>query len=343
MTAHGIQSDEFLSQISHVVPRARSLEELTRPLLALIQDATGLESSYFTTINLSAGVQHVKYALNTGDLQIPEGLDVPWEDTLCKRALEENRLYTGDVSDCWGDSDAARALGIQTYVSVPVRTSEGLLLGTLCAASAARLPLSEGAQPILTLFAWLIADLSDRERLLDELRVANATLANHALTDSLTGLPNRRAIADEFERLLSRAKREHQHILVGLIDLDNFKTINDIHGHQAGDHLLTQAAQRMRGALRASDMLGRIGGDEFIVLAPGPHDQTSPDLAAQALQQRLTEATIGSYNLGDHTLDYGGASVGVIAIDSAVSNAEQALRLADLQMYKIKKIRKTSG
>jgi diguanylate cyclase len=341
MTALDIHSEELLSQISKVVPRARTLEELTRPLLELIQAATGLESTYLTTINLNAGVQHVNYALNTGTLQIPEGLNVPWEDTLCKRALEENRLYTGDVADCWGDSDAASALGIQTYLSVPVRTPSGSLLGTLCAASSARIPLALSAQPVLTLFAWLIADLLERERLLEDLRTANATLTTHALTDALTGLPNRRAVAEEFDRIIARAKRDQQDILVGLIDLDNFKSINDTHGHQAGDELLSQAAQRMRNALRGGDLLGRIGGDEFIVLAPGPLDQHPPENAASTLERRLAEATTGTYRINNNDIYYTGASVGVVVVNPAEGNAEHALRLADLQMYKIKKSRKS--
>lgn len=340
MTVHGIQSEEFLSQISKIVPHARSLEDLTRPLLDIVHAATGLESTYFTTIDLNAGTQQVHYVLNTGALYIPEGLEVPWDDTLCKRALEENRFYTDDVGSCWGDSDAARALGIQTYVSVPVRSTEGVILGTLCAASASRTPLPLSAQPVLTLFAWLIADMLERERLLEKLRAANATLATHALTDVLTGLPNRRAVAEVFERLLAHAKRDGQHILVGLIDLDNFKTINDEYGHQIGDQLLVQVSNRIHSALRASDLLGRIGGDEFIVLAPGPHDQIPPQTAAIALQNRLSHATIGQYDIGGQKIDYTGASVGVVAVNPMDTSSEHALRLADVQMYKIKKIRK---
>src|SRR3954466_15052695 len=99
--------DSILAQLSQTVPQAKSLEELARPLLEMLGDATGLESTYFTTIDLQTNVQHVKFARNMGDMTIPEGLDVPWGDTLCKRALDEGRMYTGDVSTCWSDSDAA--------------------------------------------------------------------------------------------------------------------------------------------------------------------------------------------------------------------------------------------
>ncbi|MOA24362.1 putative diguanylate cyclase YeaP [compost metagenome] len=71
-------------------------------------------------------------------MQIPEGLSVPWEDTLCRRALEESQTFSNDVDLRWGDSDAARALQIQTYLSTPVRLTDGALYGTLCAASSER-------------------------------------------------------------------------------------------------------------------------------------------------------------------------------------------------------------
>ncbi len=270
--------ENLFSQLSQSVPRAKSLEELTRPLLDMLGAATGLESTYLTTIDLKADVQHVQFARNVGEMQIPEGLDVPWDDTLCKRALDEGRMYTGDVQNCWGDSDAARALGIQTYVSTPVRTQEGELLGTLCAASASRKALTPTAEPMLQLFSSLVGGWVERERLVEQLRSANATLANLALSDPLTGLPNRRAIVEQLGRFLARAKREGNKVLVGLVDMDGFKAINDTYGHPVGDQLLTEAARRMREALRATDTVGRVGGDEFVVLAPGPHEEGAQPL-----------------------------------------------------------------
>jgi len=133
--------DSFFAQLSDSVARARTLEELTRPLLELLETVTGLESTYLTTIDLAEGLQRVVYARNSHDLQIPEGLTVPWGDTLCKRALDEGRLYTDNVGSIWGDSEAARLLGIQTYVSTPVRTDDGALYGTLCAASSRPQPM----------------------------------------------------------------------------------------------------------------------------------------------------------------------------------------------------------
>lgn len=333
----------LLDQLCVTIPAARSLETLSRPLLQMLAEATGLESTYLTAIDLNAGQQRVQFARNAGRLEIPEGLTVPWHDTLCKRALDEGRFHTDAVATDWGDSEAARALGIQTYVSVPVRGEDGVLLGTLCGASAEPRTLAPQAPALLSLFARLIGDFIERERLVERLHTANATLAAHAMTDPLTGLPNRRALTDELQRLLARAQRERSRVLVGVIDLDGFKRLNDTHGHATGDLLLQEVGRRLSQVLRATDMLGRLGGDEFLIVAPGPvaASAASAQEAARTLQQRASAATAGHYSLGDIELDYGGASVGVVAVDPNEVGTDEAIRLADSRMYGVKRGRKS--
>jgi diguanylate cyclase len=332
-------------------PAPQTIEQLTRPLLEMLGNATGLESTYLTTIDLAAGAQQIRYARNTGAMQIPEGLTVPWGDTLCKRALDEGRMASTDVAERWGDSDAARALGIKTYVSAPIRGEDGALLGTLCAASGAQRSIGPQAESLLQLFSGLVAGLIERERLFVELRAANEELSAHALSDALTGLPNRRALIDELQRLLARAVRERSSLLVGVIDLDGFKGINDRHGHQIGDRFLQAAAKRLSAGQRGTDMLGRLGGDEFMLLGPGPVlsgvsesvliQGGEPRLAAQTLEQRISQASMGDYRLSEQlSLHYEGASVGVVALDPRGLTIEQAMSLADARMYEVKRRRK---
>ncbi|HET8800886.1 MAG TPA: GGDEF domain-containing protein [Marinobacter sp.] len=117
-----------------------------------------------TVIDEDAGWQRVLFSINSGTLALNEGLTVPWSDTLCKRSLSENRWYTDDVQGEWGDSDAARVLGLQTYVSVPVEQLEGGLFGTLCGASTSRVPVDESVRDVLSLCARLISSQLSRER-----------------------------------------------------------------------------------------------------------------------------------------------------------------------------------
>lgn len=144
---------------------AEELEDLTRPLLELLEEVTGLETTYLTSIDEEAGEQLIVYARNVGDIEIPEGLRVEWSDTLCKRALDEGQMCTDNVPDVWGDSQAARDLRLQTYVSAPVRLPDGSLYGTLCGASGSRKTLDEDQQRVLSLFSRVVADQVAREKM----------------------------------------------------------------------------------------------------------------------------------------------------------------------------------
>ncbi|HKY92621.1 MAG TPA: sensor domain-containing diguanylate cyclase, partial [Nevskiaceae bacterium] len=254
----------LLDSLASTVSDASDLESLMRPLLELMETVTGLESTYLTTIDLQRGIQHVLFARNTKAMQIPEGLDVPWDDTLCKRALDENRSYTPDVADCWGDSDAARALGIQTYLSQPIRTLDGEVYGTLCAASGSRQDVAPGTLRVVGLFANLIAHQVERERQLQRLRSSNEELSVHAMIDPLTGVANRRGLMARLERALERARRSDGRLMIAFVDLDGFKTINDRHGHAVGDDVLRALAEILRARLPSAAIAGRLGGDEFV-------------------------------------------------------------------------------
>ncbi|MFC3532356.1 GGDEF domain-containing protein [Vogesella facilis] len=343
--------ERILTQLTSSLNTARTIDQLIRPVLEMLSTITGMESTYLTSIDLQHSTQHVRFARNCGQMTIPEGLTVPWGDTLCKRALDMGRPSTNEVLALWGDSDAARQLGIQTYVSAPILNGEGALLGTLCAASAAKQNIPSNIDALFQLFANIVANFIEREMLVEKLQVANDQLAAYALTDALTGLPNRRAMFEELERLLAQAERSQSSVLVGVIDLDGFKQINDSFGHQAGDDFLKAVSQRLQASLRSSDRLGRLGGDEFLFIGPGPaldeQDAGSATITsgeagkvAATLQQRLTSATIGPYTLAGDTVPYAGASVGVVAVPAAAQSPDAAIQLADVEMYVVKRARK---
>jgi diguanylate cyclase len=329
--------EEMLESLSQTVAMADSLEALTRPLLEMLEVVTGLESTYLTSIDQENAVQSIEIARNAGELLIPEGLTVPWSDTLCKRCLEQGRPVVSKVSEIWGDSEAAAALGIQTYASAPVRGSNGEIIGTLCAAGKASRELGPRARSALNVFSKLIAQHIERERLLAELRRSNEYLRTYSLMDSLTELPNRRALYEELGRLLARSAREGSYVLVGMIDLDGFKQINDQYGHVAGDELLKQCSGRLAGIVRKADMLARIGGDEFAFIAPGPVDEEEANRSASELAVRIVEMSAGTYSLRDVRLAYPGASAGVVAV--RFLSVDQAIGAADAAMYHVKRER----
>lgn len=159
--------------------------------------------------------------------------------------------------------------------------------------------------------------------------------------DALTGLKNRRGIVADLNRHFALAKRTGQGVLVAFIDLDGFKAINDTYGHEVGDQFLVEGSRRLQGGLRASDELGRWGGDEFVVI--GLTASTHPDdmaQAAAAMRLRLVPLLIGSYVFDECSFDYPGASFGITSVDPSTTSLQAALRAADQLMYVDKQARR---
>lgn len=113
------------------------------------------------------------------------------------------------------------------------------------------------------MFAGLIAQYIQKEALVEQLREANAALIAQSYTDSLTGLPNRRAIFENLTTLFSLARHLNHKIMIAFIDLDNFKLINDRFGHNSGDLFLIQVGERLNTLQQNGEVIGRLGGDEF--------------------------------------------------------------------------------
>ena len=333
-------SDALLGRISETVATAQTVEQLTRPLLTMLELVTGLESTYLTRIDEAAGVQSILYARNSKVMQIPEGLTVPWGDTLCKRALDAGQPFTDDVAGCWGDSDAARALGICTYASAPVRMEDGSLFGTLCAASSEKRPITSEGRQVLVLFGALIQQHIQRENLLEKLQRANRELEGFSFTDTLTGLPNRRFIFQELSRLFSLALREGRRVTLAFIDLDGFKQINDTYGHETGDAFLIEVGRRLALGMRGSDLLGRLGGDEFVLAGLGPAQGQDSELTVSAMRRRLSSVIEWHYDLPCCSMHYPGASLGIISADPRETTVDQALQNADAAMYLEKRQRR---
>jgi diguanylate cyclase (GGDEF)-like protein len=172
----------------------------------------------------------------------------------------------------------------------------------------------------------------ERARIEAELTRRQEELAFMATHDPLTGLPNRTLILDRGEQMLGRARRLRTPVAALLIDLDNFTTINDTLGRAVGDELLRAIAARLDGVVRDIDALGRIGGDEFVVLV----EEVSKGEQAELIAERLKEALKAPFMLGDS--DHAGltvtASIGAVTGERAC--VEDLLRDADIAMHRAK-------
>ena len=328
-------SDFILARVSQTLANEHSLETLVRQLLEMLELVTRMESTYLTRIDFDAQRQHIMYAHNSSEMQIPEGFSVPWNDSLCKRALDDRCIFSNDVAERWRSCLAAQDLGIATFFSIPVRLTDGSLFGTLCATSRARQPYNIEGEQVMNLFANLISHYVEKETLVQQLRAANVALEMHSYTDELTGLPNRRSLFKHLAAQFSQARGQQRSVLLIFIDLDDFKAINDRFGHPCGDSFLIQIGERLAARVRSGDIVGRLGGDEFLIVGPGPDSADQQEYIA-ALRQALA----GIYFLGEHRINYPGASFGVIEADPWQIDVELALRAADEAMYQDKQSRR---
>jgi diguanylate cyclase (GGDEF)-like protein len=230
--------------------------------------------------------------------------------------------------------------GLGTTVEVELLDAEGN-----------RVPVQVGSSPLLVdgdqLLCLTFTDLSahrakDREiaRLgraqsdrLAELQQAQDALTTQATHDALTGLPNRALLVERIDHAIARCRRAGGFLAVLFVDLDRFKQINDTHGHAAGDITLRRVAHKLVSVLRPSDTVARIGGDEFVVLAP----DIDNELHAVDIGTRLV-AELGRRVEGVDDEERVAASVGISVSAGGRGSAESLLDEADTAMYEAKSL-----
>jgi len=229
-------------------------------------------------------------------------------------------------------------LGILYIVPVLLATwTEGLAIGLGFAALTIvlREVVAWGQLPPATPVLWravnaasYVAVLGVGMAGLQRLRHIQAQLSQLATRDALTGLVNARAFAAQLTQELERNRRYPRPLALLYLDLDDFKVINDSHGHQTGDAVLRLVAESMRASVRQADVVGRLGGDEFAVLMPET-DSALADAAAKRLAAGLRNVFKGTPTVT--------ASIGVVACVAADANTDELLRRADQAMYDAKK------
>lgn len=168
---------------------------------------------------------------------------------------------------------------------------------------------------------------------ISERKAAEETIRQMAYYDRLTGLPNRRLLEDRMLQVLGIAKRKATKVSMLFIDLDKFKQVNDLQGHEAGDWLLQQVAQRMKSVLRESDTAARVGGDEFVILLPDAGNVKDAVSVAEKIRLKMEEPFI---------MDNGvkleiSSSIGVVMYPDQADNPRDLLRYGDEAMYRAKK------
>ena len=226
--------------------------------------------------------------------------------------------WTADLADepSVPRSKAAALAGLHTALCVPILSDHGFRGAIEFFSEQAGEPDQATHQILGTIATQIGGFLS----LLDERSALVAKYERLALTDELTGLPNRRAWQESLERELARARRNSEPLCVAMLDLDHFKRYNDTFGHQAGDRLLREIAQSWRAQLRASDILARYGGEEFsLVFPPWPLE------IAEMVLERVRAAT-----------PQGQTCSAGLAVYNGTESAENLVGRADAALYEAK-------
>jgi diguanylate cyclase (GGDEF)-like protein/PAS domain S-box-containing protein len=227
-----------------------------------------------------------------------DGREVPATDLPLQRAARGERVRNEELRILFDDGSFIDELMSAT----PIHDARGQVVGAVGAA----------------------VDISDRKAVEEQIR-------HLALHDPLTGLPNRRLFNDRLRQALARAERSGQSLAVMLLDLDQFKEVNDTLGHGVGDKLLSAVAARLTGIARAGDSWARLGGDEFALLQEGLESASG----AIPVARRTLAALSTPFSVEQRELQIG-ASLGVTVFPDDGDTPEQLLRRADVALYRAK-------
>jgi two-component system, cell cycle response regulator len=267
---------------------------------------------------LALAVKHSPQ-LVISDWQMPEMDGIELCRTL--RGTEQgNRIYfillTGNSRD--DQLIEGFEAGVDDYVTKPF--SPRVLTARLRAAAR-----------VVSMQQELERDSANLRKFATELAVANRRLQQAALTDSLTGLPNRRHLIERLEQEWAAHQRRQQPLVAMMIDIDGFKAVNDGYGHEVGDQLLRQLSALLRESARTEDVVGRLGGEEFVVICPGANLAVGLRLA-----ERLRQCAAGhAFQAGSLSLR-ATVSIGVAERAPGMAHPDDMLRAADAALYRAK-------
>lgn len=324
-----------LPSFTEIAPASPAAPTANAPLRILVADGNAFTRRKIMAM-LVEDSGHVVYPADNGDAALALAMEVlphvilstfqlPGLDgiELCQafRATDEGRrIHIILMDDGQSEDQLTRAYeaGADGYAPLTI-SAQGLHT---------RL---HAAQRLVQLQDAWEKDRAQLRQIAAELAVANRRLANAALTDLLTGLPNRRAAMDQLQQTWSAAVRSGRQFAVLVLDIDHFKHINDSYGHAAGDVVLREVATVLRRAARREDSVCRIGGEEFLVICPNA-DREAARLIAERLRDALASRPIAIGNIV-HTVTI---SVGVAERETDMPEPDALISTADRALYQAK-------
>ncbi len=283
----------------------------------------GFESGVLARIEDAESV--TEFASN--DVRNPIGLREPLDTVLGANALRHDRAIA--IPDAKEHAESARnpsvaAEGVRSYVAVPFRVGEVQWLLTFSSTEPRSVPFGPDDQHYVEFLVDAFARIVRR-------RDSDAQIKALAFSDALTSLPNRAALFERLDEAIAASERHRRRCAVMFLDVDGFKAVNDTVGHHAGDKVLTEMAQRLRGTLRREEYIGRLGGDEFAIILPQVTAREEIEQVAQRIGQVLAFPFVV-----EHYRFALSASIGVAIYPNDSSTRDELLACADAAMYSAK-------
>jgi diguanylate cyclase (GGDEF)-like protein/PAS domain S-box-containing protein len=258
------------------------------------------------------------------------GFDYTLAGTPNEKVIKEgSQLYPQGVQDLFPTDENLVLLHAQGYAGTPIKDLTGEVIGIVWVSSSKPLFLEHEWVHLMDIIAARVSAEIERMRAMDKLE-------HQATFDSLTELPNRRLLLDRLSQARARCLRHSHRGAVMYMDLDHFKIINDSLGHNIGDLLLREVANRLTAQIRDEDTASRLGGDEFVVLFS--ELSGNPQLAAQQAQQgayKILKTLSKPYTISGNELHIT-PSIGIVIFPMNNETADDILKFADTAMYRAK-------
>lgn len=324
-----------LPQFSEITQGEGEVAENESPLRIVVADGNAVTRRQ-TMALLVEGNSHIVYPADNGNAALALAMEVRphviiahynlprldgTELCLALRATDEGRrMHILLMADEHGEDQVNQAFDVGADGFIPSTISAKGLSTRLNA-----------AQRMVQLQDAWEKDRAQLRQSAAELAVANRRLANAALTDLLTGLPNRRSAMDQLDQSWNAATRSGSPLSVMMIDIDHFKNINDTYGHATGDVVLREAADTLRTSARRGDSVCRVGGEEFLVICPNT-DLVAVMLSAERLRTTL-EANRIAIGQAERSIT---VSIGVATRESEISDIDALVSIADQALYAAK-------
>lgn len=298
--------------------------ERIRRLLVVGCERLRLPFGFFTEIG--GGEQRIVEAVGDHP-ELRSDATAPLEESYCRKTITEDDLvgYENAAAEGWEDDPAFERFRLNCYLGGKIEV-DGELHGTLCFADriAREQSFTEGEKVFVRLLVQWISREVERETLLDR-------MTELARTDDLTGLANRRVLIERLDEEVERSQRYGNDLSVLLLDLDDFKQVNDRFGHQVGDEVLRNLGALLEEQIRDSDVVGRYGGEEFGAILPQTGVEESLELAERILGQVRRESFESDGNQFSVT-----CSIGVAEHEESDGDGDDLLRRADEALYRAK-------